>query len=412
MSFFTTQPSQPRQVAQSADLGFEKVLANRVTWLRRIVAASFALELLFSWRLWTGPRTFPKLPLLDILPTMPFAVNAGIFVGLLVLLSCIIVHPRPRAWTYIFLVLVALLAVDDQMFWHPYFYQYYFMLAALSFFAWPREADNEAHGQQVALSTCKWIVASIYVYAGLQKINPRFLSDVFPWFVEPITSLVPSLQPWLIFGGFLVPFLEMSLGLALLLEGYRKYALFVAALTHLFILWMLGPFGHNWGSVVWPWNLSMMLLVYVLSSDKTDIKLRPLRLKEHILQKTILALFVVMPALSFFNLWDSKLSSTMYSGTGNSAEFFISEALQKQLPSEVQKYTKPLDDKILLDYFNWSYQELNVIAPSETRNFKAIASDLCSYASHPSDVTVVIHGKPTLFHRDKPATYTCADLGE
>jgi uncharacterized membrane protein YphA (DoxX/SURF4 family) len=408
----STLPFANEQKTHQEDSSTARFLANRVTWLQRIVAASFALELLLSWRLWTGPRTFPKLPLLDILPTLPFVANVMVFALMLVLLAGITVLPRPRVWTYTFLMIVALLAVDDQMFWHPFFYQYYFMLAALCFFAWSGKLENKQHGQQLAFVTCRWIVASIYVYAGLQKMNSRFLSDVFPWFIEPITHAVPSLQSWLLLGGFLVPFLEMSIGLGLLLGGYRRYAVAVACLMHLFILWMLGPLGHTWGSVVWPWNLSMMLLVYVLGWNIPNINPKPLHFRQYMVHKGILALFVVMPAFSFFNLWDSKLSSTMYSGNGNSAEFFISETLQKKLPSDVQKYTKPSDGELLLDYFNWSYQELNVIAPSETKNFKAIARYLCAYSSHPSDVTVVIQGKPTLFRADKPTTYTCAELNQ
>jgi hypothetical protein len=173
---------------------------------------------------------------------------------------------------------------------------------------------------------------------------------------------------------------------------------------------MLGPFGHNWNMIVWPWNLSMIVLVFILGGRNESISLTKLSLRQQLLQKALLIPFVILPLLSFFNLWDSYLSSTMYSGTGNSATISLNPSIKQNFPAEIQRYFVPQNGKLLFDYFNWSHDELNVTFPSETRLFKDLAEYLCGYAHHASDVVVLIHGKPTLFRSDKPTTYTCATL--
>jgi hypothetical protein len=401
--------SVPKSPASVRVIPTQLNVEKRMTWLKVIVAGSFLLELLLSWRLWSGFRTFPELPLFNLRVTTPLYLDATVFVLLLSLLVVTIVHPKPQTYAYLFLALVALLAALDQVRWYPYFFQYYFMLLALCFFAWSkRDSDKER-----ALTSCRWMVASMYFYGGLQKVNANFVSEVFPWFVEPITRLFPSVQPFLIVNGLFIPFLEMSIGVGLLVKGYRTYAVCLAWVMHVFILLMLGPLGHDWGKGVLPWNVSMMTFVFLLSWRVDVLPLISVSARKRLLQHCIIALFWIMPLLSFFNLWDSHLSATMYSGNTNRAQIFITAALKETLPAPVQAYSsRTRDGTFALDYFHWSYDELGVLVPPETRIFKGIARYLCGYARHPSDVTLVVQGKPTSFRPDRPTTYTCTSLSD
>jgi hypothetical protein len=380
-------------------------LDNRIVWLRVVVAGSFLIQILMSWRLWSGLRTFPELPLFNIFLATPLYQDITIFVVLILLLVIIMVHPKPKNYIYAVLLIVALLAISDQARWLPFFYQFYFMLAVLGFFAW----QHNAQGRHLALVSCRWIVASIYFYAGLQKANVGFVNNVFPWFVEPITQLFPSTQPLLIAGGFIVPFLEMGIGVGLLVKGYRETAVILACAMHILNLCML--LVHNWGKGVLPWNASMMFFVIILFWRVEQLPLPSISLAGKLLQKSILALFVIMPAFSFFNLWDSYLSASMYSGNINSAWMYIDDSLQEKLPLEAQKYVNHQGEQTFFNHFMWSYEELGVTIPPESRIFKGIARYLCTFATHSSDVTLVIQGKPTLFRAGQPARYTCTTLG-
>ena len=45
--------------------------------------------------------------------------------------------------------------------------------------------------------------------------------------------------------------------------------------VHLAALLFLGPLGHNYNWVVWPWNLAMIGLVWALFAAQTPPRLKP-----------------------------------------------------------------------------------------------------------------------------------------
>ena len=45
-----------------------------------------------------------------------------------------------------------------------------------------------------------------------------------------------------------------------------------------------------------------------------------------------IVLFAILPGLSFFNLWDSYLSSALYSGNLTEAQIYLSDAGKSSLP--------------------------------------------------------------------------------
>jgi hypothetical protein len=325
-------------------------------------------------------------------------------------LAAILIFPKPQKLIFTTLVIMAIFAFFDQMRWQPWFYQYFFMLAILGLFSW-NYADTEK--RQAVLNTSRLIVASIYFFSGLQKINPVFVGGVFPWMIEPIAKFFPvPLQIFPLSLGLIVPFLEMGIGVGLLTKKYRKYAIALAMLMLGFVLFALGPLGHNWNSVVWPWNVAMALFVIILFWKTENFSFRDVLLvKSFPFQKIILVLFAIMPVLSFFNLWDSYLSSTLYSGNTNGAQIYISDFVKQKLPAEIQRYTARTEtDRYALDFFHWSFDELNVPPYPETRVYKDIARNFCEYAENKNDVVLVVNGKPTLFNGDNKSIYDCSNL--
>jgi uncharacterized membrane protein YphA (DoxX/SURF4 family) len=384
-----------------------------MVWLKNVVAGSWLLELLLCSRLWTGPRDFPLTPVIQGLPTLPTYLTTLAFMLLLGLLLAIILQPRPQKLMVAALLIVAAFALYDQTRWQPWFYQYYFMLAvlALSYSKNESYSKNNNNVAGVALTTCRLMVAGIYFYSGLQKANLTFVSEVFPWLLEPITqSLSPQLQGVLLTSGLFAPFLEMSIGVGLLLKGFRTYTTFMAVAMHLFILFVLGPLGHNWGMVIWPWNITMMALVFILNT-RPETTSATQWFKASWPHLVIRVLFVVMPALSFFNLWDSYLSWTLYSGNVASAEVYLSDTVKMKLPvSLLESVSTSTKDENVLSLFDWARTELNVPPYPETRVYRSIARNLCSYAAQPSEVRLVVQAKKTWLGSDEPASYDCSVL--
>lgn len=330
------------------------------------------------------------------------------YVLLLGLLSAILVLAKPSILIFSALLLAAIFGFCDQMRWQPWFYQYFVMLATLGVFSWD-DADTEK--RQAVINTSRLIVASIYIFSGLQKMNPAFTSGVFPWMVQPVTQLFPvSLQIVPSSLGMMVPFLELGIGVGVLTTKFRTYAIILALVMMGFVLFTLGPLGHNWNSVVWPWNVAMASLVVILFWRTEHFSLRDvLWVRDFPLHRVALILFAIMPIFSFFNLWDSYLSSTLYSGNTNGAQIYISDAAKHRLPLPIQRYTLRAEpNRNLLDPFFWSLDELHVPPYPETRVYKDIARSICRYADNRNDVVLIVNGKPTLFNGDHQSTYDCS----
>lgn len=390
-------------IKQLLPIGYKFVAANRhfifgpasrIFWLKIIVVAGLILGLLLSVKLWAGPRFFPLVPVLDGLPPIPPLFGLALFVLWLSLLTAILISPKPQKLIFSVLAIAAVLAFFDQMRWQPWFYQYFFMLTALGFFSW-NSSDTEK--QRAILNTSRLIVASIYFFSGFQKINPYF------------TALFPVFTPLF---AITVPVIEAGIGIGLLTKKFQRPAVALAILMHVLILFALGPLGYNWNSIVWPWDVTMILLAAVLFWRADDFSFRDvLWTKNFPFQNLVFVLFAVMPIFSFFNLWDSYLSSTLYSGNINSAHIYLENSLKERLPTKIQRYAiRAEGDRYMLDLLYWSLDELNVPPYPETRIYKKITQSMCKYAASNSDVILVVNGKPTLFNRDHQSTYNCSDL--
>src|SRR3989344_4806837 len=152
--------------------------ASRIFWLKIVIVVGLIAGLLLSVKLWTNERFFPLAPVLDNFPAVPPSVETILFIILLGLLAAIFVFPKPQKLIFSALVIATIFAFFDQMRWQPWFYQYFFMLATIGLFSW-NYSDTEK--RQAVLNTSRLIVASIYFFSGLQKVNLAFMGGVFPW---------------------------------------------------------------------------------------------------------------------------------------------------------------------------------------------------------------------------------------
>lgn len=383
--------------------------ASRIFWLKVTVISGLIAGLLLSMKLWAGnERIFPLIPVMDNFLTVPSSIETILYVVLLSLLAAIAIYQRPQKLIFSSLMIMCFYAFFDQMRWRPWLYQYFFMLAALSFYSWNY---TDTRKRQAVLNTCRLIVASIYFFSGLQKVNIAFMSEVFPWMIWPIANLFPpSFQSIFLLFGVIVPFLEIGIGIGLLTKKFRKYAIILALLMSGFVLLTLGPLGHNWNSIVWPWNIVMGLLVVILFWRTEMSSLRDIFWpKNYMYQRVVLLLFCIMPVFSFFNFWDSYLSSTLYSGNKNKARIYVSDTVKQELPAEIRSYvSRNKNDKSELVFDDWSLGELNVPTYPEARIYKDVASYICEYGK--SNVELVVRGKPTMFNAEDESTYKCSDL--
>lgn len=385
-------------------------LDGRIFWLKATVGAGLAAGFLLSPRLWTGQRMYPLTPVWQFLTPIRPPFDYAWFGALLTLLAWIVAAARPAKPIAAFVVLAAGYALFDQSRWQPWFYQYLFMLVALGLYYANRSG---AGWRGSTLDACRLIVASIYFWSGVQKANPAFVHEAFPWMIEPFTRFLPETAGrWLSSLGFAAPVIEVAIGAGLIGARFRKPAVIAALAMHAFILASVGPLGHNYDTVVWPWNLAMGGFVVLLFWPGEDLPGHA-PLGSLVFRGLLVALFGIAPLLSFFNLWDGYLSFALYSGNNNSASIYMADSVAGGLPEEIQEFIVENESKVdELDILDWSFGELNVPPYAEIRVFKNIGKRICAESGNPRPMVLVIQGKATWRRRRRQSVYDCAALSK
>lgn len=362
--------------------GMGRATAPRHRMMRVLVSAALAAGLLLSPGLWlTRTSPFPMTPAWE-----PFRVLApshpwdSVLLGAL-LLSLVPAAVLPRGWRWFAgaaLGMCVLLALADQQRWQPWFYQYAFMLGALVLC---RIGS--------ALNACRLIVVATYFWSGLQKANAGFRQDVYPWLMEPFAGFVPDgYGSWLSAGAYAVPAVEALIGLGLLASRTRPFAVAGALLMHAFIMASIGPWGHDYNTVVWPWNVAMVAFVAVLFLRPPDAPTTlSILLPGRSVFRWAVVLFAFMPLLSFWGRWDSYLSASLYSGNAKLG------VMVEQGP----RGTEPVQTN-LSTLVN---EELNVPAYPEEEVLTNLARAQCSAAERPGRVRFFLLGKPDLFSGER-----------
>ena len=285
--------------------------ASRIFWLKLLVVLVFCLGLAMSPHLWIGPRSYPVAPVFDSLrgpgTRWTTAVCRSVCVAVAMLVS-----PRPQKLIAAFLAIIVTFCLLDQTRWQPWVFLYGFLLGTLALFSWDSE---DLAGRNRALNIARLIVAGTYLFSGLQKINPNFMQNDFPWIVSPITDVIPAVAPTLHWLAMAAPFIQVAFALGLLTRRFRRISLIAAVAMHVFILGMFGPLGLNWNNIIWPWTAAMAVLDILLFTGKQEFSWRDIvwsgRNSYH---AGVLVVFIGLPLLSFVNLWDLYLSAALYSG--------------------------------------------------------------------------------------------------
>jgi hypothetical protein len=367
-----------------------------------VVAVALGAGVLLALRLFLATRVYPRVPVLDGWPPLPGPIDVVAVGALFVALGGVALSSRPRWWAAAATLIAVLLAADDQSRWQPWFYQYVAMLGALALARDPGDA----------LTAWRFVLVGLYFWSGIQKLNVTFMTLLFPWLVEPLTTVLPGgVHPALLRGWFVVPLMEIAVAVGLLVPRLRSAAVVGAVVTHGAVLSLLGPLARGTNAVVWPWNAALAALAVLLFwGDRAASPVVPRRLGSH---AAALVLFGALPALSFTGHWDAYLSGALYSGNVKAAALALTDPVAARLPDAAGRHvTRNRTGANVLDVWEWSMGELAVPSYPEDRVFRAVARDICRFAGRPEDVVLVIFGRPAAFsgHRDMTRA-DCAALG-
>lgn len=404
---------------------------RRTVCLRATLLAATFLGLIASLPVWLNTRTFPLLPIFPGFPILPAPWDKC-------LLGLMLASLLAALWFYRQAVIVFLAAslfayCGDQNRGQPWLYMYWVMLL-LSLFPPPS-----------AMAACRCSISAVYVWSGIQKMNPRFFEVTSEWFVAPaanwhLPQFVMETLRWSVASA---PFVELAIGLLLCLPRLRVAAFVATILVHLSAIIFLGPLGHNYNWVVWPWNLAMIALVLGLFAQgkffeqTRAVASEPGKLKPEVRSKKsrkpasttpsfagpgetltglrrsrpaliVVALYALLPVLSYSGRWDSYFSFSLYSENLAVANIFVTESFRDNLPPKLQNYAQkfpqPYDPQhqgpYTFAFAAWAYEEMHVPPISEPRNFVAIYRALLPYAKSPVDLRMIIGPRsgPVIFH--------------
>jgi hypothetical protein len=338
-----------------------------VTPVLQITCACWLIAKMISWKLWISERLFPLVPPVDFLKA-PSIAHLFLLIASLLLFVILIIQPQRKIFLSCLLVAELLSCLLDQNRWQPWEYQYLFILTIC--------LVNKNNGQKI-IAGIAFLLAAIYVYSGLWKFNPGFLDVVWEKMIlMRFFKMNPALahQQHVYYGGYLLAATELFAGVGLLFAKTQKKAACILFAMHCFILLLLGPLGLRYNIVVWPWNILMMALLWLVFIDDGNLSAdRKLLWKGW--NKAVIICWGILPLLNLAGLWDNYPSSKLYSGGLPQMVFCLSDSseIKKLKPYLNKKDTYHIcNEGTIVNIQTWGMKELNIPPYPELRVYKKI----------------------------------------
>ncbi|MEM7104166.1 MAG: MauE/DoxX family redox-associated membrane protein [Bacteroidota bacterium] len=337
---------------------------------------AFTVMLLLSRPLWMQVRDFPLIPAFTQIDS-PESDWLGYLLLLVLIVFLAGMNSRKLRQFSAIGVLLTLLVFIVLDLSRLQAWVFMFVLMIFPFLANDIRSDKN---REKILICLRLILVFTYFWSGFHKLNAHFIEGTFPWMLSGVG--------WLDFMdnqsfAWMVPFVEMGMGGLLAFKKTRKIGVLAIAFFHLFILLLLGPLGHNWNLIVWPWNLLMVVLSFLLfwyapfpHKGVPMIQRNLMTFKPAII---IVVIAGVMPFFHVFGKWDNNLSFSMYTGLGDEAVFYFSEKTDNCIPREYDKLIfGQRSDIAYLAIDDWALDEMKVPAYVNARYYKRLGKKWCS----------------------------------
>ena len=332
--------------------------------LTQIIAAFWLMMKFISLKLWLTDRSYPLVPIVE----MPAIIHVFLFIISAVLFLWLIIKPQNRLVMIALIITESTIILGDQTRLQPWHYQYLFTFFAIAF---------NKNNSKKAIQAIIVMTAATYLFSGLQKINAGFIHSVWSvhmlkrFFKVPDYIIRNRLVQWM---GFIIPLIEIGGALGLLFLKTMKPATWLLIGMHIFILVFLGPFGINYNVVVWPWNVQMMLLLYLLFI-KNAYQLDRIMFKSTA-NYVVAFCWVLLPILGLFGYWDKFLSAGMYSGRDRLMQYHFKDSSSVPVALRPFIHQSKYDTTTNIILTDWCVKELKVASVIEPRVVNSITRQL------------------------------------
>lgn len=381
---------------------------KRLILLIRLLAVFVLLCLGFSWKLWISSRLYPLVPLFGLIPAFPYPFDylfLALFSGLLLAL---VIQPRSKMWVGLIVAAFTILFLQDQSRIWPSFYHFFFCFLLL--LTYRRDADEEeAHR---LLTGFRFILAAVYFWGGVQKLNTHFFTEEFPWFLRPLTDLLPFDIPYLPALGIFAALFEVLFAIGFLTKRFRAIALYEALLMHALIFFLIGPFRNDWNNSAWIWGQTMAAQAWLLFYKAPPFAFKKMFAAPRFynLPQALAVLFIgILPLLNNVNRWDAALSFNVYTGNVSHGQIRMHPDVAPRLPAELSPFVTERDGWAVLDLNAWTLREFNANPYPEKRIFKAVLDTICSHMPDRS-VRLFLTEKSGWFFPKSTHQYGCGEI--
>tara|TARA_R110001632_G_scaffold43376_7_gene110179 strand:- start:6964 stop:8133 length:1170 start_codon:yes stop_codon:yes gene_type:complete len=316
----------------------------------RILVITFAISFLLSFDLWGNDRTFPLFPILNLEINW---IHKLLQYGFLIIAFTCIFFPKKNL-IKIFLFFLIFLIFLDQIRLQPWVY---FISLCLLPFAFKIK-------KIIVLQYLKILFIVAYVWSGFHKLNENFIVFVFESILVDgfnINSihLITSLKKL----GYLIPIIEISIGLFLLFKKTRKLGFIFLLTIHIFIIYYL-VFGLRGNYVIIPWNILMIVASYFLfySTEST------MKIPQNNFLKILLLVVSLLPVGFLMGKIDQTVSFSLYDGKLKS--LYLLETNYKNTNNDIDETV--IKKGYLKDFNAWTFNDMNVPFYPENRFVKQL----------------------------------------
>ncbi|MDO3626984.1 hypothetical protein [Mucilaginibacter sp. BT774] len=279
---------------------------NTNALILKVIFLSWLLTKWMTRRIWTTGRLLPTAPICEYLDRVPAIAHVILFGLSIAAMIWLIISSNKYILIGLLVIEICLCSLDQNRL-TPLEYLYCFIL--FIYIIYPR------HSELIPISVGLLLV-STYFYGGLCKLNDGFLQVIWSRMILRGFLKIPAdvaAQRWLYYSGYLLGITELLGGVGLLFKRTQARSALSLIIMHLFILVFLGPFGLKGYMTLWPWNIAMILFLYLIFLKKNEaIAILPQAAKGW--GKLIVICWIILPAFSFWGYWDNNLSSKLWSG--------------------------------------------------------------------------------------------------
>jgi uncharacterized membrane protein YphA (DoxX/SURF4 family) len=379
---------------------------QRLLLVRKAICLFLLIGIILSFRLWQADRFFPLTPFIEGLNESSTQLNSFLLIVLALSLVSVVLTNKV-IFLRIALCALIIILLQDQQRWQPWVYFYLLVLLPFAIDAYTK--------QPISILVCiQIVIVGIYLWSGIHKFNSNFIDLTF---TNILTNFFQIKNERIIsvarYGGYLVSILEVLIAVALTIPKFRTVGVILVISLHTFILVYLSPLGVDDNSIVYPWNIAMMLLTVLLfykqKNDVTAIIQGTIQMK--LLSAALMVLVLILPFLNFANKWDSYLSFSLYSDKISLHYVAIEKTQLDKIDVRLHKYfvnINGLSGGEIIDINKWSTGELNVPFYPETRVFRDVCKSFCKLGIEPGKIYFLEFQQP--LRNQKFQRYTCDDL--